>query len=133
MLQKRSESETSFVGVLQATWAGKVEPDEKVEDAIKRECEEELGKDFSDTFIFGKLVFFSEDNFVMKGGDWVCYNYVGEVSDTELVKVKIYGQALPEFVLADKNNFESLNLFEDQKKVLEKILNLDSRESGNDK
>jgi len=122
-LQKRSASNKSFQNIYQATWAGKVEPDEAVEEAIKRECKEELGEGFFDDFDFSSLKFFSEDSYKMKEENWTCYNYIGEVSEDILAKAKLHKESFPEFFIIGKNDLaKDIVLFEDQRKILSKIL-----------
>lgn len=123
-LQRRSAAEQSFPLVYQATWAGKVEDGEEIETAIKRECEEELGKEFCKKFDFLKLELFSKGNFTMKGGDWTCYNYIGKVDEVLLKTAKLHKEAFPEFVFFDKgDDLHSIVLFDDQYKVFKNILN----------
>ena len=123
-LQERSSfGGQSHPDVCQATWAGKVEEAENLESAIKRECAQELGKEFAENFDFSSLKFFSENKFKMKDDDWTCYNYIGEVNENLLSKAKLHNEAKPNFVFADKDNFEEIDLFEDQKKVLKEIIN----------
>jgi len=131
-LQKRSASNKRFSDVCQATWAGKVEDTETVENAVKRECKEELGADFADKFDFSKLKPLDKSEFLIDGKKWECFNFFGEISEENLAKVKLHKEAKSEFVFADKKNFDKIILFDDQKKVLEKIINLDSRLRGND-
>ena len=116
-LQKRSEKEVHFAFVCQATWAGKVEENESVEDAIVRERKEELGEDFN----FNNLKFFSENKFEFNEKEWTCYNYVGEITEKDLFLAKIHDNAVPEFIFAGEKNINELVLFEDQCKVLKDI------------
>ena len=51
-----------------------------------------------------------ENNVPLKGGD------------KELKNVKIHKEAFEDFIFADKNDLEKIVLFDDQKKVLEKII-----------
>ena len=62
-LQKRNEVNSRFLYICQSTWAGKVEDGESVDTAVRRECEEELGKDFADNFDFLNLKHHEDCNF----------------------------------------------------------------------
>jgi len=130
-LQKRREEK--FNSVCQATWAGKSEEDETTENAIKRECQEELGQDFAKNFDFSKLEFISTENFEMKNSKWESYNYTAKILEKDLALAKIHKDAEPEFIFIDKNTEifplssekdpkENIVLFDDQYKIFEKIL-----------
>ncbi len=132
-LQKRSVGEQAFHYVCQATWAGKVEPEESTEAAIKRECREELGKDFFEKFNFSKLKLLSEINFIAKERRWVGYNYLGKIRSSFLEDVKLHNEAFPNFVFignmdkiysvkSGKDPKNNIVLFDDQYKILKKLL-----------
>ena len=134
VLQKRSLKDTSFSFICQSTWAGKVEPNEEVSDAVTRECREELGNAFCDNFNFSNLELINKTNFTNKKGDWETYNYMGQIDKKTLNLAKIHGEAFSEFVLVDKNSdFYPISLsknpeintvlFNDQYEVLKNILN----------
>jgi len=131
-LQKRPQSEKHFPFVCQATWAGKVESGETAEEAIKRECEEEMGARFKNNFDFSALKFVSKDKFAMKGSDWESYNYTGRISAEELQTAELHSDAEQDFIFVGKNDMfyaiESAKnpkieivLFNDQYKVFKKI------------
>jgi len=133
-LQKRSQSEKHFPGVCQATWAGKVEVGETVENAIRRECEEELGSEFKNNFDFNSLKFISQEEFTMNETSWKSYNYTATISEENLKNIKFHTGAEPQFIFVNQNNEiyplssnknpkEDIILFDDQYKILEKILN----------
>ena len=125
-LQKRSFTEKHFPYIHQATWSGKIEAGESEDDAMKRECREEMGQDFFNNFDFSKLK-------ILPGG-----NYVGQVDVKALKLVKLHKDAFPEFnFIGKKDKFYSSKsasdpknnvvLFDDQHKTLKKILNGDKR------
>ena len=142
ILQKRSGKEKKFPYVCQATWAGKVELGEKIEDAIERECREELGERFAEEFDFKKLIFSSKHDFVRAedGEVWESYDYYLYVAEKDVSEAKIHEMAFPEFVVegadkleplkSDKDLKENIVLFDDQYKILKSILN---GNSGNNK
>ncbi len=134
ILQKRSDKNKSFQDICQATWSGKVEAEEDILAAVKRECKEELGEKLFNNFDFSKLELISEDNFKIKDQNWICYNYFGETSERALEQVKLHEKACPEFIFVDKsteifsiesgkNPKDNIVLFDDQYKVLKQILN----------
>jgi len=132
-LQKRVGTE-SFPYTCQATWSGKVEIGENVETAIKRECDEELGIEFSSKFSFSGLKAIEDTTMMYKGEIWDRHNYTGETSDEGLGLVKLHGDSYPEFLfIGSQDNFypvksekdpqNNIVLFDDQFEVLKKILN----------
>jgi len=133
VLQQRSLKNATFPYVCQATWAGKMEIGEDPNSTIKRECEEELGSDFSKNFDFSKLKLFQNNNFAMNGKEWLCHNYVGTVSSESMKTVKIHDEAMPEVIFigrhdiffsleSNKDPKDSVVLFNDQYKILKDIL-----------
>ena len=133
VLQKRSFKNKTFPFVCQATWAGKVEQGENIEDAISRECREELGNEFSDSFNFSGLEILSKSNFDVRKEKWESYNYLGKISERMLKITKIHEESLPEFIfLGEDDKFYSIEsekdpknnivLFNDQCKILKEIL-----------
>ena len=134
VLQKRSEHNKTFHNLCQATWAGKAEPNETVESAIKRECAEELGEKFCGKFDFSKLEFLGKEYFTIENKKWESYNYLGNVSEEILKMADLHSESLPELVfVGTKDNFYSVKskkdpqnnivLFDDQYKILSTILN----------
>ena len=132
-LQKRAFYEQSFPYICQASWSGKFEVSEKAEEAAKRECAEELGKDFSDNVDFSKLKMLPKSSFAMKGGKWETINYLNEISEKLLKKTKLHKDAFPDFIFIGKgDNFypvssgkdpqKNVVLFEDQYEILRNII-----------
>lgn len=128
-LQKRV-SEESYPFICQPAWAGKMEDGEDKIDTIKRECEEELGKEFSDSFDFSSLKFISET----EDNHWVTHNFFSSVTEKQLLKVKMHKDAYPEFIFASKEDIffpesslkdpkNNIVLFDSQYKILKEILN----------
>jgi len=101
LLQKRSEKNRSFPFVCQPTWAGKVEAGEAIEDAVRRECEEELGKDFCANFNFSSLMMVKKTHYARDERMWEVYNFMGLVDDELLEKVVLCDESFPEFIRAD--------------------------------
>ena len=137
-LQKRSLKNKIFVFVCQSTWAGKVEPNEDVKVATERECKEELGDSFYDNFDFSILKLISKNSFKIKNENWQSYNYFGLVREDVLKKVCMHEEAYSEFIYAKKGDLiysvkskkdpkDNVVLFDDQYKVLTKILNGNKR------
>jgi ADP-ribose pyrophosphatase YjhB (NUDIX family) len=135
-LQKRSENHFPFI--CQATWAGKVEENESLQEAIIRECEEELGTEFKNNFDFLSLKAVSVENFEMTGKNWESHNYTVKISEQKLMIAKIHQDSEPQFVFAGKNSLifpissvkdpkENIILFDDQYKVLKNILNNENK------
>lgn len=134
-LQKRSIANESFPYICQSTWTGKVDLGELVEEAVERECEEELGSDFFDIFNFKKIKLISKKVFLRKGEKWESNNFVGKIKEADLDLAIMHEGGLPNFVLADKNNEiysiktnknpqENIVLFDDQYNVIKKILKI---------
>jgi len=134
ILQKRSEDNKNFHYICQAAWAGEIEDKESAEDAIKRECREELGNNFADNFDFLELELISIESFLLNGENWESHNFFGRIKDNLLKTVKLHSEAKPEFIFIGKNDevysLESgkdpkinIVLFGDQYKTLKKILN----------
>lgn len=98
LLQKRSKNETSFPYLCQPTWHGKVEEGETLEQAIRREAEEELGEKFAGLFDFNLKQFDVED-FFYNGRKSACYNFVGQISQNQCDLIKLHPLSMPEFVL----------------------------------
>jgi isopentenyldiphosphate isomerase len=132
VLQKRSETSNSFPFICQATWAGKVEPGEDTLEAVKRECSEELGKEFCDGFDFRALKLFLKGDFKAKDSDWTSYNYFGRIGKEDLQSAKLHSEALPNFVFlaaSDKyfpikkgeNPENNIVLFNDQYEALKSL------------
>jgi len=134
VLQRRSAKEKKFPFVYQSTWAGKVEEGETDEEAVERECCEELGKDFCDKFNFSAITKLEKSSSTKDDTVWDCSNYLGKVSTELLKNVKMHEDAYPEFVFVNdkdliypitlgKNPQDNIVLFDDQYKILKNILN----------
>ena len=128
-LQKRIPEE-SYPFICQSSWAGKIEQGEEIIDAVKRECEEELGKDFSDGFDFSSLKFISET----EDKHWMSYNFLGYITENQLSKVDMHKDAHPEFIFVSKDDVffpesslespeKNIVLFNSQYNILKEILN----------
>jgi 8-oxo-dGTP pyrophosphatase MutT (NUDIX family) len=140
-LQRRVKDSNHFPYVYQATWAGKIEEGETPEEAVKRECEEELGKQFSDNFDFSILNPIDEENFAEGKNEWISYNYFEKINSEILKIVDIHKEAFSEFTFIGKNEVfypiesgknpeNNIVLFDDQYKVLKNIFN-DNKEQNN--
>ena len=132
-LQKRSEQEIRFQFVCQPTWAGKVEENESIEAAVERECEEELGQNFKNSFDFSNLKFVGAQKYAFRGNNWQSYNYLGKITQQKLDLAQLHADAEPRFIFADKQDkvFNMMSaksprfdivLFDDQYKIFKKIL-----------
>jgi len=146
LLQQRAETEVengkikkqSYPYVCQPTWNGKVKPGEDLMQAIKREAEEELGKDFVKNYNFKRLIPFNSRKYRTKGEEVIGYNFVGLITESELKSVKLHQGALPKFVFISSLDFwervkplsektdprSEIVLFGDQWKALENIYQL---------
>jgi len=136
ILQRRSFRERTFSYISQATWSGKVEVHENIKDAVKRECKEEMGREFFKSFNFSKLKIISKDKFIWedKGETWIRYNYIGAIDSGLLKKIKFHDGAFSRPIIIGKNDTvysikskknpkNKVILFDDQYKILKKILN----------
>lgn len=142
LLQKRAEIDMgklqSNLNICQPTLNGKLEVKENLIDAVKRESEEELGKEFTNFFDFSKLNFFDSNEYYFNGKNFISYNYWGVVNSEQLKLVKLHSGAKPDFVkvgIEDIDNIRSKNdkdinlekqvvLFEDQYQILRKLFSL---------
>ena len=133
VLQKRNNKNKSFPYICQGTWAGKVEDRESLENAIKRECKEELGTDFLKRYIFSELFPFAKSNFKINGVKWVCFHYIGKTNQSLLLRARIHKEAFKKFVFIDedsltyqiksgKNPKNNIVFFDDQYKIVKKLL-----------
>jgi len=131
-LQKRSLDNKRFVYICQSTWAGKVEENEEVIDAVKRECEEEMGKEFAEKFDFSALKLFCKNKYKIDNKDWEAHSFSGTVNDELLKLAKLHHEAFSRFIFVTKGDKtysmssgkdpqKNIILFDDQQKVLEKI------------
>jgi ADP-ribose pyrophosphatase YjhB (NUDIX family) len=131
-LQKRSAKNKSFPYVCQSSWAGKVECKEAIEDAVKRECKEELGLKFFKSFDFNSLKTLKNSEFYIIGEKWTCYNYIGVISQKDLKLAKLHKEAYPKFVIAGKKSKffplsankdpnKNIVFFDDQYKIIQKF------------
>ena len=117
VLQQRSDKNESFAFVCQPTWAGKMEEGEGIEQALRRECEEELGKLFSDSLDFSTLVMVKKTHYARDEKMWEVYNFVGSISEELLNKAVLSEESCPEFIFVDKNTeIFPLNLGKDPQK-----------------
>ncbi len=135
-LQRRSPRDISFHYIYQATWSGKGEVGESVMDAVKRECKEELGQNFYENFNFLKLKLVLKEKFIWENTDeiWDRYNYTYEINETRLNTAKLHDGAFDKFTFVEKetlfypinskkNPKNNIVLFNDQYKILNKLLN----------
>jgi isopentenyldiphosphate isomerase len=100
VLQQRSEKSEHFPLICQATWAGKADEGETAEHALPRDCREELGSDFADTFDITSLLLFATTHYEMQGEPYICYNYIGSVGVAILGKAHLHDEAQPVFIFA---------------------------------
>jgi len=132
-LQKRSTTNKTFPFLCQATWSGKVEHGEELEETIIRECKEELGDDFCNALDISKLNFIEENDIAVGEENWECYNYLGEINGDLIKLVKMHDGAFKDLILAGKdtefyplkdgkNPENNIVLFDDQYKILKDIL-----------
>lgn len=132
VLQRRSEKSKNFPFVCQPMWAGKVEEGETPEDAVTRECSEELGEKFAKSFNFSGLVLAKRASYIRKGEEWEAYNYRGVVPHEQLGFAKLSEDSFPEFIFVGKddevfslregkNPKQSIVLFDDQFDVFTEI------------
>ena len=134
ILQKRAGTEKKFPYICQATWAGKVELGETVENAMKRECIEELGQEFADSLDFSKFKLYSKHDFARAedGAIWESYDYSVGVNENNILSVKMHTMAFPEFIFAKAIDLhpikENLNpehnvvLFDDQYEISKQLI-----------
>ncbi len=132
VLQQRSTKNKNFPLVCQPTWAGKVEEGETIEDALHRECAEELGETFFKAFNFTTLVMVKKTHYARDEKMWEVYNFVGSVDGDILKKAVLNDEACPDFILVDKDTHiyplnlkkdprENIVLFDDQFTVFYEI------------
>lgn len=114
-LQKRSEKDgkkiQSFPFVCQPTFNGKIKPRESIEDAIKREATEELGKYFK---LPNDLGLFDTTNYEFKNIPATSYNFYAKISEKDLKSLKLHSGALPELIFIDKNDLPKIKTIEDK-------------------
>lgn len=136
LLQQRAKNETSFPYLCQPTWNGKVEEGETLDQAIRREAQEELGDRFIKSFDFDLKPFDVKD-FFYNGQKSVCYNFVGKISQSQLGLVKLHLLSTPHFISISKKDMpkikalrpgidpkKQITLFEDQHQSLEKLFSM---------
>ncbi len=132
-LQKRSIKD-SFPFVCQGTWAGGIEANEDDQEALLRECKEELGIVFFKNFDFSKIKLIAKNNFEEAGKAWETYNYLATINEKLLKLAKIHTDALNKFIFVGKDDSiypissgkdpeVNIVLFDDQYKTLKSILN----------
>lgn len=133
VLQRRSTENNSFHFVCQATWSGKIDGSESIEQAVRRECEEELGEQFYKKFNFSLLKNLAEKNFKIGNDNCVAYNYFGTIKESALKMVKFHKEVMPELLFVDKNDILcrldskkdpkcNIVLFNDQYEILQLLL-----------
>jgi 8-oxo-dGTP pyrophosphatase MutT (NUDIX family) len=136
VVQKRSPEENHFPYLCQATWSGKIDDLETVQDAVKRECIEELGRDFAEGFNFSGLKFLGDSRATTNGISWICSNYFGTITESILKTVKMHKDAFSEFLFISQSDpiyplkskqdpKKNLVFFDDQYKVLKHLINAD--------
>jgi 8-oxo-dGTP pyrophosphatase MutT (NUDIX family) len=132
VLQKRLEKHRLFV--CQPAWSGGIEVGEAPEEAIIRECQEELGIEFAKSFNFLKLKFIGTEGFVKNGEKYEGFHYYSKIRAADLEKVKIHPDAMPDFISIGRNDkFQPISsglnpknnvvLFDDEYKILKEIIN----------
>lgn len=139
-LQKRSEKDRkkiqSFPFVCQPTFNGKLEVGESVENAMQREAEEELGKDFK---LPNDLGLFDTTNYEFKGIPAVSYNFYAKIQEKDLQNIKLHSAAMPELIFVGKDDLTKIKttddktanpkkeivMFKDQFETLKKLFQLE--------
>ena len=81
--------------VLQLTFGGKVDKEDKrsLEQAIKRECEEELGEKFAKRFDFSSLKLFHKGEFEYNGRTFKSYSYFGTLTTSQYNLINLHSAA----------------------------------------
>ena len=79
--------------VLQLTFGGKVEKGETLMEALKRECEEELGKKFAEQFDFSTLILFHTGEFEFRDKHFTSYDYVSTLTTREYEMIELHSAA----------------------------------------
>jgi len=110
LLQRRAETtaERGLVKpqsnpfVCQPTFNGKVEPEEEIKEAVKREGREELGASFADNFSFESLKMF------YKEGPY--YNFCGQITKEQLKLVKLHSGATGGLIPVGKQDFKNIDV-----------------------
>lgn len=138
LLQKRLDTgRQSYPKICQPTWNEKLEEGEVLIDAIKRGAKEELGETFYNSFDFANLTQFGFDTFYFEGKKFISYNFVGNISEDQVKKVKMHAEAIPDFIFIGKEDLDFIKsqedkfadtqknivLFKDQYNFLVKFLN----------
>ena len=79
--------------VLQLTFGGKVEDGETLEQAIERECAEELGVEFAKQFNVFPLQLFHTAEFVFKERLFKGYSYFGTLTTKQFATISLHSAA----------------------------------------
>ncbi len=139
-LQKRRAHETFSPYICQATWSGGVEPGETPLEAVKRECDEEMGSKFFKNFDFSKLKKMPKEKHISikNKKTYEIYNYFAQTNDKTIKSAKLHRDAFSKFIFigleseihpikSNKDPKCNIVLFDDQYKVIKKILNGNKR------
>jgi len=132
-----TKKKQSNPGVYQPTFNGKVEKNEPIEAAIKRECREELGDDFYKVFkTIERRPFFSKE-YMHNGEKYISHEFWGKVKEKDISKIKLHSGALPELFRlkkrakildAKKTTLEDrvgkISMFPDQIKAVKRLFKI---------
>ena len=120
-------------GTHQPTFNGKFKKGESLDDAIKRECEEELGKSFFKVLSLSMLNNFSEKKYEYKKEEYKSYGFWGRISEEDVKKIKLHSGALPNLVrvkhedlkkIGNKDSKREIRMFNDQYEELKELFKI---------
>lgn len=103
-LQQRSPMNKTHQYLCQGTWAGKLEPGESINQAIQRECQEELGAQFAGSIDFSSLEEIGNERNEVNGKHYLIHAFVGEVSSKTLGLVDMHAEGMKQFIFIDEKS-----------------------------